>query len=211
MKKLYFDIETGPLSEEHLKPLLADVEAPANLRDPVKIAAAIEERKAKILEDAALHATRGEILAVAWAWDHDTPQVATGSEVDIIRQLMSQLSQVICDGHYAYGWNIHGFDLPYLCKRAAIHGAPLYNTLTTVWHGRHYWMDCFIDAMQVWCVGSDRAGNGLDDVARAMGLPAKPAKGKDFHKLLKSDPDKAVAYAKHDVTVLREIVWRMGV
>src|SRR3990167_9822779 len=88
---LVFDIETCPMPgcAEYLTD---DIEAPANYKDPVKIAAYVAERRAKQIADAGLDLDLCEVVAIGWtlppAWGDDGRVYAqtreTTSEVDLL-------------------------------------------------------------------------------------------------------------------------------
>lgn len=207
INKLYFDIETAPGTL--LSKLMPEFEPAANLKDPVKIAASIADKQAAWLEKAALSATTGQIVAVTLATNETAPKLYTGDEKDLINRAIEEL----CDPAVTvYGWNLHGFDLPFLCQRAAVHGITSFPHLTTAFRGRRHWSEHLVDAMQVWNMSHQHvAGSGLGAVALALGVGEKNGDGKDFAELLKSDPVKAESYAVNDVNLLRKIVQRLAI
>ena len=64
MKHIVFDIETIPQDEAKLLALAPEFAAPANLKDPAKIEAAIARKKADYLADAALNWKTAEIVLI---------------------------------------------------------------------------------------------------------------------------------------------------
>ena len=64
MKHIVFDIETIPQDETKLLALAPEFAAPANLKDPEKIAAAIARKRADYLADAALNWKTAEVVLI---------------------------------------------------------------------------------------------------------------------------------------------------
>lgn len=211
--RFYFDIETAPLPMQQLDRVMPEFEAPLNIKDESKIKAAIETKKAEWIDKAALKAITGHIIAVTFARNDGLPAMATRHmEADLIGALLEQLKQVIGSGGRAYAWNGNGFDLPFLCQRAAVCGIQAFSDLTVCVKGRFYWNESLIDPRLVWSMYStDYSGASLDAVAKALGVGEKNGNGKDFVALLKSDPVQAELYAKNDIELLRGIVKRMGI
>jgi|SRR6185503_5500418 len=207
--KAYIDLETGPADYELLAKLMPQFEPAANLKDPVKIESSIGAKRADWIASAALRSTTGKILAVTMAQDNAEPEFLTGDEATLIDKAVQEL----CDPAVTvYGWNLHGFDLPFLCQRAAVHGIKAFPCLTTKFKGRYSWCENLVDAMTVWNMSHQHvSGSGLGAVALALGVGEKSGDGKDFAELLKTDPDKAKEYAVNDVNLLRKIVERMGI
>src|SRR6185295_2941177 len=137
------------------------------------------------------------------------PEFSVGEEKALIEFALQEL----CDPAVTvYGWNLHGFDLPFLCQRAAVHGVKAFSCLTTKFKGRYSWCENLVDAMTVWNMSHQHvSGSGLGAVALALGVGEKPGNGAEFAELLKSDPEKAREYAVNDVNLLRNIVERMGI
>jgi hypothetical protein len=215
MKKFYWDLETSPLDDEQLlNKLMPDFTAASNVKDPVKIATAIEEKKKDWLDKTALKAITGKIVAVTMAKDGAEPILAASLEDEkgLIEVILHELKNVISDYSQAYAWNGSGFDLPFLCQRAAVHGVTAFKDLTQQRGARFSWNENLIDPKLVWSNYSpDHTGTSLKSVALALGVGEKSGSGKDFAGLLKTNPDEAKAYALNDVNLLRSIVQRMGI
>ena len=64
MKHIVFDIETIPQDEAKLLALAPEFMAPANLKDPAKIEAAIAKKRADYLADAALNWKTAEVVLI---------------------------------------------------------------------------------------------------------------------------------------------------
>ena len=213
MKRLYWDIETEGLPESQITKLMPEFESPGNIKDPAKIAAAIAEKRADWLDKAALKAITGRIVAVTVAKDDNEPEMRSGDELKLIRGILDDLNQIIDLNAQAYAWNGHGFDLPFICQRAAVYdGIQAFDTLMTNRGGRFYWDESLIDPKLVWSNYSpDHTGTSLKSVSLALGVGEKSGDGKVFSRLLVEKPDEAKAYALNDVNLLRAIVKRMGI
>ncbi len=212
MKKLYWDIETEGLPFEQVAKLMPEFEAPGNIKDPDKIKAAIEGKKQDWLGGLALKAITGKIVAVTCVLDDSEPLMKTGEEKVLIENTVNMLCDVLHNNDAAYAWNGSGFDLPFLCQRAAVYSIPAFAKLTTNVRGRFYWREELIDPKMVWSNYSpDHTGTSLKSVALALGVGEKTGNGKDFAALLKTNPAEAERYALDDVRLLRGIVQRMGI
>jgi DNA polymerase elongation subunit (family B) len=136
---------------------MPEPKANKKLKDPAKIAADIAEKKAAILEKAALDPMTARVCCYAIVSceteDNDAQiidQMTDEAEIGIIQKLMEVFAT---DGMRLATYNGNGFDLPMIYKRAAILGVspshfgapPL-----SAWTGR-YNNDKHFDLMQLWC------------------------------------------------------------
>lgn len=212
MTKLYFDIETSVLPPDQLDKFMPknDEWALGNASKPETVARIIAEKKLEWIDRAALSAITGQIIAVSFADGAREPLVLTDvSERLLIEQTLNNLT---LNNGPIYTWNGSGFDLPYLCQRAAVYGIPAWPSLTQVFRGKFYWNENLIDAKQVWSMySSDHRDTSLAKVALALGVGEKIGNGKDFAELLKTDHQKAIEYCKNDVVLLRKIIQAMGI
>lgn len=215
MKKLYLDIETAAAPDEVLERVMPEFEAPGNLKDPEKIAAAIAGKRAEWRDRAALKAITGRVIAYSFAVDSQPPQFAhfaDETERLLLEVLVAEIDSAIGAGATIYTWNGAGFDLPFIMQRAAVHGIPAWKKFTVDFRGRRHFRENFIDARLVWAMYSpDYSGTSLDAVAKTLGVGEKNGSGKDFAALLLTDPTAAEGYAKNDITLLRAVVERMGI
>lgn len=208
---VFFDIETRGLSEAECLPFMPDFEAPGNYKDAEKIAAHVADQKAKWLDRAALSPMTGSVLAIGYKEaGTDDVHIAHGENEKIV------LSQFIddCAGVEIaplVGFNIVGFDLPFLYKRAWKHGlkAPRWWSEARPWDKNRL----VIDLMLEWQCGDRKAAFvGLDPVARFLGLEGKTGDfGKMFGDLYAKDQPAALEYLVRDVELLEEIHGRICV
>lgn len=108
------------------------------------------------------------------------------------------------------GWNLKGFDIPFLVRRCWMTGirvpSSIYNPLS-----RYPIPDRFTDMMDAWKVGSWKSPHtSLNNAMRAMGLPGKPD-GKEFAKLWATDRAAALEYSRAELIGQSQLYRRMGV
>lgn len=231
MAMYIFDIETGPLPDDQLFSLVEpfpefrefdpDSVKCGNLKDQEKIAAKIAEARAahngsyqrakaeyerETRGKAALSALTGRVLAIGIrATNTNESQILEGDETEIVGRFLRGMA----GKHSLVGYNIHGFDLPFLVQRAYILGLKVDRSIFLD-HGR-YWKSQFIDLMQLWCAGGRTTFPKLDTVLKACGLPTKNGDGADFAALYAADKEAAIAYLKNDLEVEYQLAVRMGV
>lgn len=188
INRMFFDIETQA-NPENLG--LAPEPKPAvNLKDPEKIAADIAAKKQALIDMAALDPDYGKVLSIGYATDVDGPIMtyAVGqcvnleianvdtdageitylevllTEEDLLRHFWNIFTD--CRGH-CVGYNILGFDLPYLLRRSMALGVkvPFVPSLA------RYRTEPVTDLMAIlynW--GGDKY-KGLKQVAKLYGVP----------------------------------------
>jgi DNA polymerase elongation subunit (family B) len=205
-----WDIETAPLPEETLRAQMPAFKAAANLKDPAKIEADIEEKKAKYIAQAALSPMSGRVIAVGFLHYNGTKQLIHGEdEKYVLEQTCAVLNERIGDRVRCVGFNIHGFDLPFLRFRAMVHG--IKTPLWTTYNGRSFWSSHFRDLLPELVMGRDFAGYNLNAVCKAMGLPGKTGDGAFFYEQYKADKQKALDYLENDLKATEALGKRMGV
>lgn len=106
------------------------------------------------------------------------------------------------------GWNIFGFDLPFILRRSWILGVALPEWIR---NGR-YWDRCFVDAMDVWACGNRDQAVGLDLAAATLGVGRKSGSGAHFASLWGgSDEERAHAleYLENDLRLTKSVAERI--
>ena len=205
-----FDLESAPLKTEQLIAQMPAFKAASNLKDPEKIAADIEEKKAKYISQAALSPLTGRVIAVGIKHSHDGTQLIHGEdEADVLAKACAVLNERIGNRVRCVGFNIHGFDLPFLRFRAMVHG--LKTPLWTTYNGRSYWASHFRDLLPELVMGRDFAGYNLNAVCKALGLQGKTGDGAFFYEMYKADKQKALDYLENDLKATEALGKRMGV
>lgn len=232
MRRFYFDIETAPEPE----PVLADLYTPlnpdevktGNLKDPAKIQAKIEEEQAahaaEFRERAALSPLTGRVVAIGTLAD-DEPEgvifahaglppapacprrtVVTLDEADMLHTFWRQICQPI-PKPVLVGFNICGFDLPFLIRRSWKLGVEVPDHL--LHHGLR-WTEMVHDLALVWHQGDRMARTKLDAVARFLGIPGKTGDhGAHFGQLWATEAEVAADYLRQDVILCRELDRRL--
>lgn len=208
-KTIYFDIETAPLPDTELLSFMPEFEPAKNLKDPDKIKADLEQKKSDWLDKAALSAVTGKVVAVGaigGAGFCSSCVEAECDEIDIISWLWDWMRTTSGDTLWV-GFNCFGFDLPFLIRRSWKLGLDIPLSLK---RGR-YWGDWLVDAMKLWQLDEFRTetSSSLKAVAQFLGVGTKSGSGKDFDGLLKTDREKAVAYLKNDVELVKRIHEKM--
>ena len=119
------DLETvaAPGCAEWLDP----PKAPSNYKDPAKIAAYVEEARAKQIETAGLEPDLCEVVAVGFRHpEHVTASAVytrmDGDEADVLDYLWDAIR-----GRVVVGFNVLSFDLPVLIRRSQLLGVPVPN------------------------------------------------------------------------------------
>ncbi len=205
MKHIVFDIETIPQGEARLLALAPEFTAPANLKDPEKIAIAIARKRADYLADAGLNWKTAEVVLIGASDGAEMHSFIADTEKELIGSFLSLLGDALGDGVAVGGHNVKGFDLPMLINRARVHGLKVPGGVVSLWKGRPQWSDGIFDTLEILSFGKSFEGNGVEDVARAFGLPPKLGRGGDFPMLWRVDRGAAIAYNRRDVEVEIEI------
>jgi len=111
-------------------------------------------------------------------------------------------------GESTVGFNILGFDLPFLVRRSWVNGI---DVPATVKEGR-YWHRLFVDLLEVWQCGQRGnppvLDNKLNTICQALGIEGKPddgTTGADFARLLTEDRERAISYLAGDVRMTLDL------
>lgn len=205
MKHIVFDIETIPQDEARLLALAPEFTAPANLKDPAKIEAAIAKKRADYLADAALNWKTAQVVLVGAGDDTGVRSLTAETEKELVGDFLGVLADALADGVAVGGHNVKGFDLPMLINRARVHGLKVSPVILSHFRGRPKWHDYIFDTLEILSFGKAFEGNGVEDVARVFGLPPKLGHGGDFPLLWRADREGALAYNRRDVEIEIEI------
>lgn len=209
-----------------------------NLKDKDKIAAKIAEARERheadaanydarcaaaeanywqsIMDKAALSAVTGQVLAIGYCnGERRVFDCASDDRTEsaILSQFWAQFLSFRNNARQMVGFNIQGFDLPFLAQRSWILGVDVPpETFTQA----GYLDPTFIDLQRVWAAGSRSPFAGtLDLICRACGLGGKPdgTSGADFARLY-ADPatrDAAIDYLSNDLDMTFRLAERLGV
>ncbi len=174
-----FDIETGPA-----KPGMED-------------AALLDAATARIAAIGYYQPSQDRYLL---AYDKD--------EAAVLRQFWDVFLSVNSVGAKLVGFNIFGFDLPFIMRRSWFHGIAVpRNTMTL---GGRYFADTFVDLMAQWKCGSYREFISLDALARFLGVGEKTGTGEQFYRLWDKDRQAAIDYLVNDVRITHGCAQKMN-
>lgn len=213
MKRNYIDIETGPW---HGAPEFdwSTVKL-GNLKDPDKIKAKRAEAAREYEDKLALSPMTGEVLAIGvQEHDHGYQVIHGDNEKGILEEFLFWLNNELFHQHYICGWNLKGFDLPFIRHRAFLHGLG-HLVPVVLYDNRGYEHSCIKDLMLIWSYGKrgSDAWIGIDKVAKFLGHDGKQGiTGKEFAKYYNGSPEQqrmAMEYLKTDVEMLEYIADRI--
>lgn len=211
MNALIFDIETGPEIEKVLAEMEPEFTAPANFKDPKKIAEKIEAQRAAWREKAALCATTGRVLAIGIMLNEEIDLLVVDpeegfTEADLLDRFW-QLAAPEGNWRHLVGFNSNRFDIPFLIRRSYKLGVTLpYGAL----NGR-YLNSRFIDLMESWKLGDYQASISLDRLAKHLGVGAKNGDGARFAELLEQDRNAALDYLRNDIEMTVAVARKLRV
>lgn len=196
--RVFFDIETKANSKAlHF---MQEPSAPSNYKDPVKIAAYIEEKKAEQIDKAALDPDFGSIIAIGYkivrgVGDSDETVVLVAETPEQEKEIIEKFWEVYskCIGRSG-GYNIIGFDLPYLMRRSM----DLNILVPIVPNLNRYQKDDTLDLMQILYGGS--GFKSLKFVAQRYNLD-NPLPDLDGSKVADMDIETLKAYCANDVNL----------
>jgi DNA polymerase elongation subunit (family B) len=202
---LFFDIETSANPEALV--FLLEPSAPANYKDSDKIAQYILEKKAEQVSQAPLDADLGQVIAISMQFGlgsqvevHLVDDSETRTESDLIRWFWKAYAKT--DGR-SCGYNILGFDLPYLLKRSFALGiqVPRQPQLAK------FRTEPTIDLMAI--LYNWGPAKGLKWVCKRYGIP-NPLPELDGSQVANMDRETLRKYAGNDVDLVVELYKRMS-
>jgi hypothetical protein len=266
-KSLFFDIETGPVALELLEELFDFDETKTkgyelldqqfdpssvktgNMKDPAKIKAKIEEKKAeheqavadakiavgqsredawlRFCEQAPLSAITGQVLAIGysrgdfpledgWPLLEHQDAAAGHNEFWLLNRFWLRFLDClkVHDGTRLTGFNIFGFDLPFLIRRSWLLGVDV--PPEVLHEGSRDWTRfnrLFLDLHQVWGCGIYGERIKLDRLAGYFGTTRKSGTGDQFHVLFNGTAEErhqAIEYLRTDLDVTCQVAAKMG-
>lgn len=201
---LFFDIETraNPLTINFME----QPSAPSNYKDQEKIDAYIDRKMEEQIEKAALDADFGKIVAIGIKEDNNpieswvTGSSQIGDERDALIWFWQKLK---IHGGYCCGYNIIGFDLPYLMRRSFDLGVelPILPDL------RHYSTHPTLDLMMVLYNWSGY--KSLKFVAERYGLD-NSLPGLEGSQVKNMDAETLKAYVENDALLVYQLYQKMN-
>lgn len=217
---LTFDIETGPLPEEHLRAIyrgktLDEFAATCDKRWKADtVATKYEEYRQAAWQEfvgkAALSAFTGRVLLIGTLADNAFAGIMDDDEGTSLTMFWSVIENTLAAKQRIIGHNSNSFDLPFLVRRSWLLGV---DVPREVRQGR-YWNPLFTDTMDEWQFHAKQY-TSLNDLAAAFGVGQKTegVHGRDFHKLWFGTPEerqRAIVYCEQDVRLTAAIAAKMG-
>ncbi len=169
---------------------------------------------AEVEAKAALSALTGEVLAIGYRGDKVILDfVGERSESMLLVKFWTMYKTLRTAGRKMVGFNINGFDIPFLVQRSWVNGVPVPDTVFT--GPQRYLEQTFVDLMKVWSGGAWGTFGKLDTIARALNVGAKTpgVHGGDFARLFR-DPEttqSALDYLANDLDMTFGVAERLGV
>lgn len=220
-KRIFFDLET--LANKEALSLMPEPKAPGNLKDPEKIRIAIEEKRAELIETAALDPDYGKILSIGFSFGEGFPvfvrtaydRVCTdwdeeGNEIEFRQvteaEMITEFWQNFkdCQGN-CVGYNVLGFDLPYLLRRSMA----LNVKVPLIPNMAKFRTEPVTDLVAILYNWGGMTYKGLKQVAKIYGIP-NDCEGVDGSKVATLTPDELRAYAVSDVKLTIALYNRMN-
>jgi hypothetical protein len=173
-----------------------------------------EQYWADVEAKAALDAMTGEVLAIGYRGEKVVIDFqGERSEAMLLNKFWNQYKNLRSSSRRMVGWNIAGFDIPFLVKRSWIVGVVVPDC---VFSGPQRYLDqTFIDLMKIWSAGQWNAFTKLDTACRCLGVPGKPdgINGGDFARLFRNPETRHLAldYLGNDLEMTFGVAERVGV
>lgn len=201
---MFLDLETR--AREDAADFLPEPTAPANYKDPAKIAEYVAAKQQEQLARAALDPDLGYIAAVGYRIYPAGEVVTLLTDVNYSESaLLEAVWQVFTDclGR-ACGYNIIGFDIPYLQRRSLVLGV---KPLCPPRLGSRYANEPILDLMGA-LYGWQGGAKGLKNVARLLDIP-NPLPDMDGSLVATMDADTLRAYVANDIAMIVALFEKM--
>lgn len=205
MNRIFFDIETQA-NPEAIK-LMPEPSPAKNLKDPDKIAADIADKKADQIALAALDPDYGRIISIAWAqgqWQNPVVCLCEKEENEIYALDGFWNDLKLASGR-CVGYNIIGFDLPYMLRRSMALGVRIPDGLFL--NLAKFRVDPITDLMGI--LYNWGQAKSLKQVAKLYNLKndAEGVTGADVAKLT---PEELAQYNASDVHLVQQLFTKMN-
>jgi DNA polymerase elongation subunit (family B) len=219
---IFLDIEVLKQEPEPFMLRPQEIAAPANYKDPEKIAAYIADKEAAYLQEQRDKSSLepllgGTVCCVAIAVDLGPAKALlapTGDETGE-RVLLEQLERGLqrYPEHVMVTWGGAHYDWPFLAKRAVRHG--LYSLARRCYVEKPWGNRRHVDLFRVWQGPDNRAIGRLVDVARYLGVELDPADEISGAQVTETwhgadGPQRVARHAIADVRALVEIYRRLA-
>lgn len=222
MTIITIDLETIPAQRDELRQMVAEgVRPPGTLKKAESIAEWEATQRAAAVEQAvestSFDGGLGQIVVIGWAVDDQAAQsvqvidLTLQAEADMLAGFFVHMKRITAGTSglrpVIVGHNVAGFDLPFLWKRAIVHGIR-----PPLWIPRDPkpWSDTVFDTMTQWAGTKDRIS--MDRLCRILGIDGKGdgPTGADVWPMVKAGKlDEVAAYCRADVERTRGIYKRL--
>jgi 3'-5' exonuclease len=202
------DIETFSLAGA--EQFIEEPTAPANYKDPEKIAAYIAEAKAKAIDRCALDVDLCRVVAIGICAEGDThATVTTMSDDAVEREALELVWTAASHVDRLIGFNLLAFDLPVLIRRSQYLGVTVPATVINL----DKYRTPHVDLMERLSFNGKIKARSLDFYCRRFGIDVADAStGKDVDALVKAGDWAGVAnHCRADVEKTRLLAERIGV
>jgi len=174
--------------------------AQAKAQAKARFETAEDDAFAAFKASAALDARTCQVLAIGYLDAHTGERAiddGSGDEAQLLKTFWIVFAYARTKGIPLVGFNITGFDVPVLARRAMKHGIRLPNFR----QGR-YLDKTFVDLREAWGCGEYNPKGNLDSLSTFFGGPPKNGDGAHFHVLWHGTPEQrqqAIAYLENDL------------
>jgi hypothetical protein len=226
-KFLFFDIETAGAESNfsELSPKLQELWSKRAELLRTQLGEKYPDNKDKSDDElfqmkSALQAEFGRVVCVSFGKlkfvdGAPTAQIVSYSgnnEIDILNQSFKLMTGLAKNGIKLFGHNVKRFDVPFLCKRAFIHGIEPATPLQ-VWDKKP-WEISITDTSELWSFGAWQEGfTSLDLLASVLGIdsPKDDINGAEVHQTFYAgESDRIKEYCQKDVITLIQTALRLS-
>lgn len=223
-KILFFDIETAPVVEQYaslsdeMQALWADKYERLKQYSPQKYET--QPTPAAGWEQAAIYAEFGRVVCISVGicymkekeWHLRTKSFCGDDEKAVLTDFLELLGKfMITPYHNLCGHNIKEFDIPFVCRRALVHGLVLPDCLQIA--GKKPWEVRFIDTMELWKFGDYKSFTSLKTLTALFGIPT-PKDDIDGSEVARvyykeHDIERISVYCQKDVVATAQVFLRL--
>lgn len=202
-RSVILDIETHPLDDA--AEFIEEPSAPANYKDPDKIAAYIAEKRAESLARCALDIDLCRVVAVGWADETGEYVEVAPTEADE-RVLLATIYLAIKGARCVIGFNHLGFDLPVLIRRGQYLGLTVPEINMDRYRTPH------VDLLEKLSFNGKIKYRGLAFYCKRFGIDVPdPIAGKDVGALVREGKwEDVAAHCRADVLKTKALAHRLG-
>lgn len=165
------------------------------------------------LKNSTLYPEYGEIVCVTMAYYvNNELRLATikneNNEFELLKKIQQYFNKIDTLGLTLCGYNIKGFDIPWLFKKLCMYNLEVPNNLNDA--GKKPWEINIIDLMELW-KGTAFETTTFDELAYTLNIPSpkeEPVSGPTLHNYYwtTKNIDEIAFYCERDVETLVEIV-----